>query len=105
MLVPDARFEPIRQISSYARSREAGPALADRYGLQLRLALERTLVLEAVIAGETRHERASRPFFENAADVLARDAGHGGEIALRDLLAHQNAAPADIVAEAFRQAQ
>ena len=49
--------------------------------------------------------RLARPFFENAADVLARDARHGGKIALRDLLTHQNAAATDVLAEAGGEAE
>src|SRR5882724_7202537 len=73
--------------------------------LQLGLALERGLVLQAVVARKARHVRLARPFLENAADVLTRDAGHRGKVALRDLLTHQDAAATDVLSEAGGKAE
>src|SRR5258705_10608676 len=75
------------------------------HALEFRPALERRFVLQAVVAGEPRNVRLARPLLEDAADILARDAGHGGKIALRDLLAHQNAAATHVVAETIRKAE
>ena len=74
-------------------------------GSHLRFAFERGAVFEAVIAGEPAQQLVAHPVVEDAADVLARDARHRGEIALRDLLADQDAARADVVAERFREAE
>jgi hypothetical protein len=54
--------------------------------LQLNLALELSLVLKIVIARLSTHELAAFPVLENPGHVLARHPGHGGEIALLDLL-------------------
>src|SRR5262245_8776613 len=72
---------------------------------ELGFAPERGLVLQAVVTGEPAHQLAVGPILQDAADILASNAGHGAEIALRELLTHQNAAAAHIVAERFREAQ
>ena len=44
---------------------------------------------------------ATFPVVEDAVDGLAHDAGHGGEVALADLLADENAASADVRRQAL----
>ena len=61
--------------------------------------LKRRAVLDAVIPGDAADDRATRPVIEDAADVLARDARHGRQVALADFLPHDDAAGADILAE------
>src|SRR5215470_2311389 len=77
------------------RAESGSDSNSDRHALQLGLAFERGLVLQAIVARKPRYVVLARPFLEYAADVLACDARHGGQIALRDLLAHQDAAAAD----------
>src|SRR5882762_10852478 len=74
-------------------------------GSHLHLALERGAVLQAVIAGEPADEFPAHPVVEDAADILARDPRHGGEVALRYFLANENAPAADVVAEGFGKAE
>src|SRR5690606_38541615 len=45
------------------------------------------------------------PLVENAAHVLARDAGHSSDVALAYLLTYDDATTTDIVAEGFGQPQ
>src|SRR3984885_9671546 len=75
----------------------SGSALHLRFVLQLRF------VLKAIIAGKTAHQLAPFPIVENAADIFAGDAGHGGDVALADFLPDHHAARADILAEMIRQ--
>ena len=70
---------------------------------QLGFLFQLRLVLKAIITGQSADKLAALPVVENAAHVLARDAGHGGDIALPDLLANDDAARADVLAEIFRQ--
>src|SRR4051812_23647502 len=63
------------------------------------LALEPLLVLEAVIARQPADQLVANPVVEDAADVLAGDPGHGGDLALADLLANDNPALAHVMAE------
>src|SRR5688572_14491766 len=67
--------------------------------LQLNLALQLFPVLQAVVARQPGDELEPDPFVQDARDVLARDPGHCGDIALADLLADQNASVADRLAE------
>src|SRR5580704_5197553 len=78
-------------------------ARAERSLLQLRFVLQLRLVLKAIITGQTADQLAPFPIVKNAADILARDARHGGDIALTDFLANDDAARADILAEMVRK--
>src|SRR3984885_6280528 len=60
--------------------------------LQLGFVLQLRLVFEAIISGQPADQLAALPVVEDAADIFARDAGHGGEVALADLLADDYAA-------------
>src|SRR5712671_6038851 len=71
--------------------------------LQRALALELGLVFQAIVARQPAHQLVADPVVENAADVLARDPGHGGDVALADLLPDENAALADVLAERLRE--
>src|SRR5258708_35483763 len=73
--------------------------------LAVRLALERCLVLHAVVAGEAFDQRVAHPFLQDAAEILPGYPGHRGEIALAHLLMDQDAAGADLLAECVREAQ
>src|SRR5262249_54430719 len=59
-----------------------------------RFALQYLRIFQAVIAREPAHHGLALPVVEDAAHVFPGDAGHGGEVALGDLLAHQHAAAA-----------
>src|ERR1700730_52349 len=76
---------------------------AGRMSLQLGFGFQLRLVLEAVVAGKPADQLAALPVVEDAAHILARDAGHGGKVALSDLLADDDAAGPDILAEILRQ--
>src|ERR1700722_8757833 len=69
----------------------------------VRRALQRVLALEAVIAGEAADQLLLHPVLQDAAEVLARDARHGGEVALADFLANEDASGADVLAECGRE--
>src|SRR6202051_3347859 len=81
----------------------AGLWQSEPANLKLGFDLQLRLVFEAIIAGQPADQLAALPVVEDAADILARDAGHGGEVALPDLLADDDAAGADILAEIVRQ--
>src|SRR5262249_38597266 len=67
--------------------------------------LQRRAILEAIVAGEAADRRLPFPVVEDAADVFPGDAGHGGKIALTDLLPDQHAAAVDLVPEGFGKVQ
>ena len=71
--------------------------------LELDFAFELGPVLQAVVARQPADQLEPDPFVQDAADVLARDPGHRGDVALADLLADQDAALADRLAERFRK--
>ena len=52
----------------------------------LSLMLELRLVLKAIVAREAARQLAALPVIEDASDVLACNAGHGGKVGLPDLL-------------------
>src|SRR5690349_20749897 len=83
-----------------ARTKElpTGRARSERR-LHLRFLLQLRLVLKAIITRQTADQLAPFPVVENAADILARNARHGGDIALTDLLTDDHAAGADVLAE------
>src|SRR5262249_18152181 len=76
---------------------------ADAQSSASRLALERWLVLHAVIAGEPADQRGALPVLQDAAQVFPRDAGERSKVALAQLLAGQDAARAGVLAEGVRQ--
>ena len=65
---------------------------AGQLSLQLGFMLKLRLVLKAIIARQAADQLAPLPLVEDAAHVLARDAGHGGNVALPDFLANDDAA-------------
>ena len=71
--------------------------------LQLCFVFKLGLVLEEVIAGDGAHQLAALPVVEDAVHGFARQASHGGEVALPDLLADDDATRPNILAEMFRQ--
>src|SRR6516164_4271955 len=71
--------------------------------LELGLVLQQHFVLQAIIAGKAADQLAPLPVVEDAADIFTGNAGHGGKIALPDLLADDDAAGTDILAEILRQ--
>src|ERR1041385_1417923 len=71
--------------------------------LKFDLAFESRLVLQAIVAGEPRDDLGAHPIVHNAADILARDAGHGGKVALAHFLADDDAALTDVLAESVRE--
>ena len=56
------------------------------FELQFNLVLELRFILNTVIAGQATHYFVALPVVEHPGHVLARNAGHGGEIVLPDLL-------------------
>jgi hypothetical protein len=62
-----------------------------RGALQLGLGLKLHFVFEAVITRQAAHQFSSLPVIENAADIFARDPGHGANIVLSEFLANDNA--------------
>src|SRR4029079_48852 len=89
-------------MAEYRGFKPAARAEADALS-QLRFVLQLRLVLKAIIAGQAADELAPFPIVKNAADILARNARHRGNIALTDFLADDDAARADILAEMVRQ--
>src|SRR5581483_3195961 len=71
--------------------------------LKFGLVLQQALVLKAIVAGKAADQLAPLPVVENAADLLASNAGHGGEVALPDFLADDDAAGANVLAEVLGQ--
>ena len=71
----------------------------------LHFSRQRGFVFQAVVAGEPLHDRAAHPLLQDAADVLARDAGHRREIALRHLLPDEDATAADVLTECVRETE
>src|SRR4029077_4017091 len=87
-----------RRVFMFRVIREIEPQL-----LQFSFVFQLGLVLEAIIAGQPAHQLAAFPIVEDAADVLAGEAGDAGKMALADLLADDDAARADVLAEILRQ--
>src|SRR5215831_13708072 len=69
----------------------------------LSLMLELHLVLKAIVAREAAHQLVALPVIEDAGDVLACNAGHGGEVGLPDLLTDDDPSRPDFLPEMFRQ--
>src|SRR5262249_40955887 len=67
--------------------------------------VEGGLVLEAIVARETAHQRSVRPIVEGPADILPRNACHRGEVALGNFLPNEDAALSDVTAERLGEAQ
>jgi hypothetical protein len=67
------------------------------------LVLELRFIFKAVIARKTTHYSVALPIVEDARHVLARNAGHGGEIVLADLLTDDDPAWRDFLPEMSRQ--
>ena len=63
------------------------------------------LVLEAIVARETAHQRAVRPIVEGPADILPRNACHRAQVALGNFLPNEDAALSDVTAERLGEAQ
>src|SRR6266516_687118 len=76
-----------------------------RRASEFRLALELFLVFEAIVAGKPAHDGITLPFVQDPADVLARDSGHCGEVALAHLLMDQDASGAYVASERLREAE
>ena len=74
-------------------------------GSPLGFTVEGGLVLEAIVARETAHQRAVRPIVEGPADIFPRNACHRGEVALGDFLPNEDAPLANITAERLGEAQ
>src|ERR1700685_921675 len=72
---------------------------ARQMSLELGFEFELRIILEAIIARQPAHQLAALPVVEDTADIFARDAGHGGEVALPDLLADDDPPGADVLAE------
>src|SRR5580704_534693 len=86
------------------RDKERQPPRSARgAGLEFGLVPQLLFVFQAIIARQPAYELTAFPIVENTADIFARDAGHGGEVALADLLADDDAAGADILAEILGQ--
>ena len=66
------------------------------------MVLELQLILKIVIARLATHYLVVLPVLEDAGHVLARNASHGGEIALPDLLTDHNPARPDFMPKMFR---
>jgi hypothetical protein len=71
------------------------------FQLQFNLVFELRFILNAVIAGQATHY--ALPVVEGSGHVLARNAGHGGEIILPDLLMDDDPARPAFSPEIFRQ--
>ena len=65
--------------------------------------LESFLILNAVIAGHATQHFVALPVVEDPGQVLARNAGHGGEIVLPDLLTDDDPPQSDFLPEVARQ--
>ena len=70
---------------------------------KLNLILESRLVLKAIVAGRAAHQLTALPIIEDASDVLACNAGHGGEVGLPDLLTDDDPPWPDFLPEMVRQ--
>src|SRR6516164_2673283 len=70
---------------------------------KLNLILESRLVLKAIVAGRAAHQLTALPIIEDASDVLACNAGHGGEVGLPDLLTNDDPSRPDFFPEMFCQ--
>ena len=79
----------------------------DPQGLSLELHLtgESVGVLDTVIGCGFGHDIALLPFAQGSAHVLARNAGHGGEVTLTKLMPEQDLAAAMLLTHAFSQAE
>src|SRR5271166_2276801 len=82
-----------------------GRSAVARGHIILGFSFEDGLVLQAIIARETAHQRTVRPMVEDAADIFPRGACHGRKLALGDLLLNNNAALADVTTELIGKAQ
>jgi hypothetical protein len=69
----------------------------------LNLMLEDRLILEAIIARRAAHHPVALPVIEDAGDVLACNAGHGGKVVLRDFLTNDDPPRSDFLPEMVRQ--
>ena len=72
---------------------------SDVFQLQFNLVLELRFILNAVITGQATHYFVALPVVEHPGHVLARNAGHGGEIVLPDLLTDDDPARYDFSPE------
>src|SRR6516164_6311829 len=70
---------------------------------KLSLMLQLYLVLKAIIARQAAQYFVALPVVEDPGHVLARNAGHGGEIVLPDLLMDDDPARTDFLPEMIRQ--
>src|SRR5262249_47201673 len=73
--------------------------------LSLRVTFQGSLVLDAVVAGETADQLALHPILQQPAEVLPRHAGNRSEVALADLVTDQDATRTDVLAEGISEAQ
>src|SRR6516165_3024698 len=65
--------------------------------------VELRLVLKAIIPRWAAHQLAALPVIEDGGDVLACNAGHGGEVGLLDLLTDDDPSRSDFLPEMFCQ--
>src|SRR5262249_30976541 len=84
-----------RPLANFGIGTRAARVRASRVGG----ALEGLLALQTIVSGEAAHHLVAHPVLQDAAQVLPRNARHGGEVGLAHLLAHQDAAGADVLAE------
>ena len=73
------------------------------FQLQFNLVFELRFILNAVIAGQATHYFVALQVVEDSGHVLTRNAGHGGEIILPDLLMDDDPARPAFSPEIFRQ--
>jgi len=64
--------------------------------------LELRFILNAIVAGQATHHPVALPVVEDPGHVLARNAGHGGEIVLPNLLTDDDPARRDFLPEMVR---
>src|SRR5262249_26567333 len=80
-----------------ARSREGGSPLG--------FAVEDRLVLHAIVAREPAHQRTVHPIVEHPAHIFARNACHGGEVALGHFLPDEDAPLSEVMPERLGEVQ
>src|ERR1700722_5463001 len=97
------KHDPEKWIPVFRKDHAPLLTLLRRMLLQLSFALKLCLVFKAIIAGQPADQLAPFPVVEDAADVFACDAGHGGEVGLADLLPDHDPPGANVLAEFVRQ--
>jgi hypothetical protein len=76
-------------------------AASPRKNSKLQFLFELRPALDAVITGQSGNQLQTHPLIENSAYIFARNARHGRDVALAQLLPNDDTTTADLVAESF----